>query len=66
MNTLSDRINAMSESATLVMAQAARELVSKGIDVINLSVGEPDFTTPQYIQEAAKKAENAKKAEALK
>ena len=56
MNTLSDRINAMSESATLVMAQAARELVSKGIDVINLSVGEPDFTTPQYIQEAAKKA----------
>lgn len=53
---LSDRINAMSESATLVMAQAARELASKGVDVINLSVGEPDFTTPQYIQDAAKKA----------
>ena len=56
MNALSDRINAMSESATLVMAQAARELASKGIDVINLSVGEPDFTTPNYIQKAAKKA----------
>jgi aspartate aminotransferase len=56
MNALSDRINAMSESATLVMAQAARELASKGVDVINLSVGEPDFTTPKYIQEAAKKA----------
>ena len=56
MNALSDRINAMSESATLVMAQAARELASKGVDVINLSVGEPDFQTPKYIQEAAKKA----------
>ena len=56
MNALSDRINAMSESATLVMAQAARELASKGVDVINLSVGEPDFHTPKYIQEAAKKA----------
>ena len=56
MNALSDRINAMSESATLVMAQAARELASQGVDVINLSVGEPDFNTPKYIQEAAKKA----------
>ncbi len=56
MKALSDRINAMSASATLVMAQAARELAATGVDVINLSVGEPDFTTPKYIQEAAKKA----------
>lgn len=53
---LSDRINAMSESATIAMAQAARELASQGKDVISLSVGEPDFTTPKYIQDAANKA----------
>ena len=55
-NPVSDRIAAMEESATLAMAQAARELSSKGVDVINMSVGEPDFTTPQYIKDAAKKA----------
>ncbi len=55
-NPLSDRINAMEQSATLAMAQAARDLAAKGVDVINLSVGEPDFTTPEYIKEAAKKA----------
>lgn len=55
-NPVSDRINAMEQSATLAMAQAARDLAAKGVDVINLSVGEPDFTTPGYIKEAAKKA----------
>lgn len=55
-NPLSDRINAMEQSATLAMAQAARDLAAKGVDVINLSVGEPDFTTPEYIKEAAKRA----------
>ncbi len=53
---ISDRIKAMAESATIAMAQAARELASQGVNVINLSVGEPDFTTPEYIKEAAKKA----------
>ncbi len=53
---LSDRINAMKASATIAMAQAARDLASKGVNVINLSVGEPDFITPDYIKEAAKKA----------
>lgn len=53
---LSDRVSAMTESATIAMAQAARELASKGVDVINLSVGEPDFATPEYIKDAAKKA----------
>jgi aspartate aminotransferase len=55
-NGLSERITAMSESATIAMAQAARELASKGTDVVSLSVGEPDFTTPKYIQDAAFKA----------
>lgn len=55
-NPLSDRIQAMEQSATLAMAQAARDLAGKGVDVINLSVGEPDFVTPDYIKEAAKKA----------
>lgn len=55
-NYLSDRVNAMEQSATLAMAQAARDLAAKGVNVINLSVGEPDFTTPQYIKDAAKKA----------
>ena len=53
---LSDRVVNMEESATLAMAQAARELAGKGVKVINLSVGEPDFKTPTYICEAAKKA----------
>jgi aspartate aminotransferase len=56
MNNLSDRINAIEESATLAMAAKAREFKSRGIDVINLSLGEPDFKTPQHICEAAKKA----------
>ena len=56
MNNLSNRINAIEESATLAMAAKAREFKSRGIDVINLSLGEPDFKTPQHICEAAKKA----------
>ncbi|TRX53077.1 pyridoxal phosphate-dependent aminotransferase [Fulvivirga sp. M361] len=53
---LSDRINNMAESATLAMAAKAREFKSKGIDVISLSLGEPDFKTPKHIQEGAKSA----------
>ena len=56
MNHLSDRINAIEESATLAMAAKAREFKSRGIDVISLSLGEPDFKTPIHICEAAKKA----------
>ncbi|MEX2568484.1 MAG: pyridoxal phosphate-dependent aminotransferase [Cyclobacteriaceae bacterium] len=53
---LSDRINNMEESATLAMAKKARELKTQGVDIIGLSLGEPDFKTPKYIQEAAKAA----------
>ena len=53
---LSDRLLAMNESATIAMAKKGRELSAKGVDVINLSFGEPDFQTPQYIKDAAKKA----------
>ena len=53
---LSDRINALAESQTLAMSKKARELSAQGIKVINLSIGEPDFQTPQHIKEAAKKA----------
>lgn len=56
MNHLSNRINAIEESATLAMAAKAREYKAKGIDVISLSLGEPDFKTPNHICEAAKKA----------
>ncbi|MFM7855731.1 MAG: pyridoxal phosphate-dependent aminotransferase, partial [Flammeovirgaceae bacterium] len=56
MNSLSNRINAIEESATLAMAAKAREFKNKGIDVINLSLGEPDFKTPKHICDAAKKA----------
>jgi aspartate aminotransferase len=53
---LSDRINALAESQTLAMTKKARELSSQGIKVINLSIGEPDFQTPQHVKDAAKKA----------
>ncbi len=53
---LSDRISNLEESATLAMAAKARELKSKGVDVISLSLGEPDFKTPKHIQEGAKAA----------
>ncbi len=56
MNKLSIRLNAFEESATLAMAARAREFKSRGIDVISLSLGEPDFKTPEHICEAAKKA----------
>ncbi|MEO6149681.1 MAG: pyridoxal phosphate-dependent aminotransferase [Mucilaginibacter sp.] len=56
MTTLSNRINNLSESATIKMAKLGRELAAKGVDVINLSFGEPDFHTPEYIKDAAKKA----------
>ncbi|MGV3460027.1 MAG: pyridoxal phosphate-dependent aminotransferase [Flavobacterium sp.] len=56
MNQLSDRINNLSTSQTLAMAALARELKAQGKDIISLSLGEPDFNTPDFIKEAAKKA----------
>lgn len=56
MEYLADRIKSLSVSQTLAMAQKSRELKARGIDIINLSLGEPDFNTPDYIKEAAKKA----------
>lgn len=56
MTFLSDRINRLSESATLMMTKLGRELAAKGINVISLSIGEPDFNTPNHVKEAAKKA----------
>ncbi len=56
MEYLSDRIKLLSVSQTLAMAQKSRELKESGIDVISLSLGEPDFNTPDYVKEAAKKA----------
>ena len=53
---LSDRINNLSTSQTLAMAALARELKAQGKDIISLSLGEPDFNTPDFIKEAAKKA----------
>lgn len=53
---LSDRINNLSESQTLAMARLSRELIAQGKDIISLSIGEPDFDTPQFIKDAAKKA----------
>ena len=56
MAQLSDRLNRLSPSATLAMSQKSSEMKAAGIDVINMSVGEPDFNTPDHIKEAAKKA----------
>jgi len=53
---LSNRIQNLAESATIAMAQKARDYAAKGIDIISLSLGEPDFATPKHIQEAAKEA----------
>ena len=53
---LTDKVNNLSASATLAMAAKARELRSKGVDVIGLSLGEPDFNIPEFIKEAAVKA----------
>ena len=56
MEPVSSRIANLSPSATMAMNQATRDLKAKGIDVINLSVGEPDFPTPDHIKKAGKKA----------
>lgn len=56
MESVSKRIATLSPSATMAMNQKGKDLKAKGIDVINLSVGEPDFNTPDHIKEAAKKA----------
>lgn len=56
MYNLSDRLNRLSPSATLAMSQKSSEMKAQGIDVINLSVGEPDFNTPDHIKKAAIKA----------
>lgn len=56
MKQLSDRLNRLSPSATLAMSQKSSELKAQGIDIINMSVGEPDFNTPDHIKEAAHKA----------
>lgn len=58
MEALSERINSLPISATLAMAAKARELKSQGIDVIGLSLGEPDFNTPDFIKDAAIQAVN--------
>ena len=56
MRALSKRIHALAESQTIKMAKMGRDLAAKGIDIINLSFGEPDFNTPDYIKDEAKKA----------
>lgn len=56
MTQLSNRLNRLAPSATLAMSQKSGEMKAQGIDVINMSVGEPDFNTPEHIKEAAKKA----------
>ena len=55
---LSNRINNLPVSATLAMAAKARELKENGVDIIGLSLGEPDFNTPDFIKEAAIEAIN--------
>lgn len=55
-NTLSDRLNRLQPSATLAMSQKSSEMKAAGIDIINMSVGEPDFNTPDHIKAAAIKA----------
>ncbi len=56
MSILSSRVTGISESQTIAMARRSRELKAQGVDVINLSLGEPDFATPEIIKEAAKSA----------
>lgn len=55
-NNVSDLLNRLSESATLAMSRKSRELQEKGINVVNLSLGEPDFNTPDFVKNAAKQA----------
>ena len=56
MAQLSDRLNRLAPSATLAMSQRSNEMKAQGINVINMSVGEPDFMTPDYVKEAGKRA----------
>ena len=56
MQQVSNRLNQLSESATLAMARMSRELKAQGHNVIALSLGEPDFDTPEFIKESAKNA----------
>jgi aspartate aminotransferase len=56
MTHLSDRINRLSESQTIAMARKSRELIAQGIDIISLSLGEPDFKTPDVVKKAAEEA----------
>jgi len=56
MTQISNRVNNLAQSATLAMSQKSAELKAQGVDVINMSVGEPDFPTPDFIKRAAKKA----------
>jgi len=56
MAQLSERLNRLAPSATLAMSQKSNEMKAQGIDVINMSVGEPDFNTPEHIKDAGKKA----------
>lgn len=56
MDIISNRVNNLAQSQTLAMSQKSNELKAQGIDVINLSVGEPDFNTPEHIKDAAKRA----------
>mgnify|MGYP001697283305 CR=1 FL=1 len=56
MAQLSERLNRLAPSETLAMSQKSSEMKAQGIDVINMSVGEPDFMTPDHIKEAGKKA----------
>lgn len=58
MQKIADRLNKLAESQTLAMARRSREMKAQGIDVINLSIGEPDFDTPQFVKDAAIKAIN--------
>ena len=56
MNCISKRVDALSESSTMAMNQKTKDLQAQGVKVVNLSVGEPDFFTPDHIKEAAVKA----------
>ena len=61
MNQVSDRLAALAPSQTLAMSQKSSELKAQGVDVINLSVGEPDFNTPQHIKDASHLCEAQKR-----
>ena len=55
-NNLADRTRELHENETILMARISREMKANGIDLVNLTLGEPDFITPKHIREAAKKA----------